>query len=1215
MFNPVFSVAHGKNPELDKSKERTLAHIHDGIVANGDLAKTIDELRDLRAKDSDRYKERKMEILPNILPCGIFTHRNNSSLSAHSCVISLDFDNLDIDVRELRDSLSNINSCCLAFISPSGEGVKAFFRIATETNSGNHRDAWEALVEMVASETKLQVDDVDPGAKALSQGCLASSDPDAFINHLADAFDWEKHIADNPKPKPPKRQYVPSSTDEGARIEEAINQIPASDVSREQWLKVGMALKYENVPGGFDIWDRWSSTDVARYAPSQIQSQWKSLDGYSVSVGAIFNIAKEYGWRPPTKAQKREVAGGRFERAVETALEMENDDGEGFEAVAAAYAGLSGSEVQKQESKRQEYLARGKVKGGDISTRNFNKAVKDAGQNIEMQMDDTSETDDSKIRVYLNERDVGDKQLNPLVMEIEAHLPTLLANPGADGVYNKDELLVRIEGDSLKVQSRTMMQDWLTQRIEFWEHIKKKERWYARRVRKTTSIEDRMIESPDPQFPKINSILRHPVIVQSGACLSSRGYHAESQIFQTEDTGIDYDKIETGSDAVEKAKNFLCDNLLVDFKMTDEGKANYLAYLLTYPMRPFLGMGRVPIFVVDAPTRGVGKSMLIDIASRIWTGQATAKKAFPSGVGREDEMRKLMHSIAMESHEAVLFDNLDYDLRSPNLSLAVTAGVIGGRVLGVSKTVDAKLDTFFAITGNNVTLEGDLDRRFYKSRIETDHEKPELRNDFKHAELEEWALENRHELMIAILTLVKNWQSKGETMSTIQWGSFRRWSQVIGGILESADIPGFLQNRDSSDTDEQIAWRAFVDAWFEVCRNDPVGIAELYPVACSKSDGDGKETDEARPLDEYVYGKTEQGRRVRLGILLKSKAGRIFGNHRIVKRAVKKRAVQYALETVTDGGNPTGGEGESHGESGESRKQDSPLDSPQEESTTVRSGGHQGESGESHVEISRVREKNIYKNKDQYMVESPHETHQTHLNGDGINDSAPPGEVSLGVSLGDKVSLDSPDSPQPSPDSPQPSLDSPLDSPDSPDSPPALPVDFPVIVSVAAQLFDVDTDINFEILIDALAKNGTKINREQFLAFVDQFESSVGTVVSGLLICGGRGDYHFADPQGDKPKGGETADVQSAVESNGFDKHQIFGIDILKDMMPDGGVVDSRRQERFVNKVLGAGILHDKVSAGQWAERLLCSLANEQYPGMDISIDDDDSFVLSIENE
>lgn len=88
---------------------------------------------------------------------------------------------------------------------------------------------------------------------------------------------------------------------------EALNQIDVSNVSYQDWINVGMALKAE----GYEcsVWDNWSKNDK-RYKDGECDKKWRGFIGSSnpVSGGTIIKLAKDYGWIPPTK-----VNGGLIE--------------------------------------------------------------------------------------------------------------------------------------------------------------------------------------------------------------------------------------------------------------------------------------------------------------------------------------------------------------------------------------------------------------------------------------------------------------------------------------------------------------------------------------------------------------------------------------------------------------------------------------------------------------------------------------------------------------------------------------------------------------------------------------------------------------------------------------------------------------------------------------------------------------------------------------
>lgn len=81
---------------------------------------------------------------------------------------------------------------------------------------------------------------------------------------------------------------------------DALKQIDVSQLSYDEWISVGMALKAE----GYDcsVWDEWSQNDT-RYKKGECERKWRSFSGSSVPVsgGTIIKMAKEAGWVPITQ--------------------------------------------------------------------------------------------------------------------------------------------------------------------------------------------------------------------------------------------------------------------------------------------------------------------------------------------------------------------------------------------------------------------------------------------------------------------------------------------------------------------------------------------------------------------------------------------------------------------------------------------------------------------------------------------------------------------------------------------------------------------------------------------------------------------------------------------------------------------------------------------------------------------------------------------------
>ena len=75
----------------------------------------------------------------------------------------------------------------------------------------------------------------------------------------------------------------------------ALNRIAVSELSRAEWIAVGMALKEEGFP--VEVWDEWSRND-SRYHAGECGRLWKGFHGSGkpVTGGTIIKMARERGW-------------------------------------------------------------------------------------------------------------------------------------------------------------------------------------------------------------------------------------------------------------------------------------------------------------------------------------------------------------------------------------------------------------------------------------------------------------------------------------------------------------------------------------------------------------------------------------------------------------------------------------------------------------------------------------------------------------------------------------------------------------------------------------------------------------------------------------------------------------------------------------------------------------------------------------------------------
>lgn len=139
---------------------------------DGSNKSKIDAIRNQLDKNKRNDSKSKLK---SICFSGEFSRRAAKNIIKHSGFACLDFDDVGTfdDAVCLRDSLQDNEYIFSAFISPSGNGVKAIVKIPDEVH--NHKKYYEALCETFDSF-------LDYKTKDVSRVCYESYDPDLFIN-------------------------------------------------------------------------------------------------------------------------------------------------------------------------------------------------------------------------------------------------------------------------------------------------------------------------------------------------------------------------------------------------------------------------------------------------------------------------------------------------------------------------------------------------------------------------------------------------------------------------------------------------------------------------------------------------------------------------------------------------------------------------------------------------------------------------------------------------------------------------------------------------------------------------------------------------------------------------------------------------------------------------------------------------------------------------
>lgn len=363
-----------------------------------------------------------------------------------------------------------------------------------------------------------------------------------------------------------------------------------------------------------------------------------------------------------------------------------------------------------------------------------------------------------------------------------------------------------------------------------------------------------------PDLPQLDRIVSAPVFGPDGKLITKPGYHASSKTLYIPDPAMGSVVVPdpVTADDLKAAKALLRELFGTKTKIgfpfsSSADRANALAMALSPFLRELIP-GTTPMFLVEAPMVGTGKGLLVRALMYLSAGEVP----FTPDPGSDIEWGKVITALLTKSPPLMMFDNVTGVLGGANLAAAITTPVWDSRLLGFSRTIHVKIRNIWIATSNNAKLTRDMPRRCVLIRIDAQTELPSERTGFSHPNLMEWVADNRAELVGAALTVCQFWVQAGMPNGHVKpLGSFEEWTRVLGGVLETAGIGGFLK------------------AWHEMPGGDkPMTVAELR-------DRVGQVTELLKALPESLPDLWDRDFAQKLGYLLKRNRGGVYGGYRL----------------------------------------------------------------------------------------------------------------------------------------------------------------------------------------------------------------------------------------------------------------------------------------------------------------------------------------------
>jgi hypothetical protein len=181
-----------------------LSEIIETIRTSPELEKAIGEIR--AEPDKDRRAELKKKL--PAMQCSATRANGGRDVVKHSGLVQLDFDHIGGDAAaKLRDTLEYDPHTAAAFISPSGDGLKALLAIPADLDG--HEKAYEAAMAYARDQWKVEPDTSCRDPKRL---CFLSHDREAW-DKPAEPLDVDKHAPapeEPPAAPPPQAKNTPA---------------------------------------------------------------------------------------------------------------------------------------------------------------------------------------------------------------------------------------------------------------------------------------------------------------------------------------------------------------------------------------------------------------------------------------------------------------------------------------------------------------------------------------------------------------------------------------------------------------------------------------------------------------------------------------------------------------------------------------------------------------------------------------------------------------------------------------------------------------------------------------------------------------------------------------------------------------------------------------------------------------------------------------------
>lgn len=421
------------------------------------------------------------------------------------------------------------------------------------------------------------------------------------------------------------------------------------------------------------------------------------------------------------------------------------------------------------------------------------------------------------------------------------------------------------------------------------------------------------------RVPLLLGITTSPFMRVDGSLVMTPGYDAESGYLFLDD-GTRWLPVPDAPTQVDVAAAVeLLSEVVCDFPFAGpEHRSAWITQLVTVVGRQAIE-GPVPMLVIDANRKGTGKSKLARLIGRIILGHDPTEISFTPD---DKELENRLASLLAAGDRYSIFDNCSGGILSRVLDRFLTSSRFDFRRFFAQDMAKLTNNATLAMTGNNLTLRGDLSRRILRSRLVTSEERPEARSDFRHANVEAFVDANRPRIFAAALTILRAHAVAGFSPCSVRTinadgtvtqsvarpvGSYNEWDRVVRHAILRAGLPDPIVTQDEAQEEDEddAKLRAFLQAWYAY---NPRLEGSATRIVQELFGDDGREPagganaaifrEAMMELTGGDVGKCPSPKQ--LGYRLKDARDKKLGGYRLVRGEKGNQGIRYSVDADPD---------------------------------------------------------------------------------------------------------------------------------------------------------------------------------------------------------------------------------------------------------------------------------------------------------------------------